>query len=373
MKLLSMRPEIYSFPNVESFTGAFQIGKHDLILTNRCILPEDAPVIQKAGLVVWQEDYGTGEPNDVMIEAVRNAGRKVAYERIIAVGGGTVLDIGKLLSLKGDLPIERLGEPGVHLEKEKELVLVPTTCGTGSEMTNISIITITHSGVKSGVVSDVLYADAAVLIPELIDALPYQPFAASLIDALIHSAESFVSPRATRYTKIFSEKAMELILVGLREMRENGQDWRKQKSEQFLFASNMAGIAFGNAGCGAVHAMSYPLGATYHVAHGVSNYVLFTQVLRTYRKIAPNGKIAELEALLAQILGCGREKVYDELEGLLGFLLPRRYMCDFGVQENDLGHFVEDVETKQGRLMANACVPLPKESLHEIYREVLHR
>lgn len=372
MKLLTIRPEIYSFPDMESFTEAFQIGKRDLILTNRCILSQSASAVQKAGLVVWQEDYGTGEPNDRMIEAIRSAARKAACDRIIAVGGGTVIDIGKLLALRDDLPVERLGEPGAHLEKGKQLVLVPTTCGTGSEMTNISIVTLTQAGVKCGIVSDALYADAAVLIPALIDALPYSPFAASLIDALIHSVESFLSPKATHYSRVFSEKAMELILDGLQEMRRNGQGSRKQKSEQFLIASSMAGISFGNAGCGPVHAMSYPLGASFHVAHGVSNYVLFTQVLRMYGELASEGKIVEMETILARLLGCGREKVYDELEALLGFLLPRPEMCEFGVKDDDLDRFVEDVEAKQGRLMANACVPLSKENLYQIYRKVLN-
>lgn len=372
MKWLTLRPEIYSFPDMDSFADAFQIGKGDLVLTNRCILSENSAVVQKVGMVVWQEDFGTGEPNDQMIEAIRRAGRKAACERIIAVGGGTVLDIGKVLALKDDLFTERLGASDTPLSKDKRLVLVPTTCGTGSETTNISIVTLTRAGVKCGIVSDALYADAAVLIPALIDALPYAPFAASLIDALIHSVESFLSPKATPFSRVFSEEAMRLILGGLQEMRINGQDWRTQKSEQFLIASSMAGIAFGNAGCGPVHAMSYSLGARFHVAHGVSNYVLFVQVLRMYRDVAPEGKIAELETILARQLGCGREKVYDEFEALLGFLLTRPCMSEFGVKDDDLQLFVEDVETKQERLMANACAPLSKENLYRIYRGVLH-
>lgn len=111
---------------------------------------------------------------------------------------------------------------------------------------------------KLGLADDSIYADDAVLIPELLKSLSYS-FGTSAIDAFIHAIESYVSPRANLYTRMFSRQAMEMILTGFRQILEHGQEYRMELLDDFLTASNLAGIAFGNAGTGAVHAMSYPL------------------------------------------------------------------------------------------------------------------
>lgn len=371
MKQLSIHPQIYQYDSLEAFFEAFSVGKGDLVVTNRCILSDSDIKRIPDAVFLWQEDYGIGEPSDDMINGMRSVCRQGDFRRVIAIGGGTVLDIAKILVLPFDASVEGLCEPGATFTKVRELVLVPTTCGTGSEMTNISIVTLCQKQTKLGIVSDTLYGDAAVLIPALIDALPYKPFAASLIDALIHSVESYLSPRATAYTKLFSQRAMELILNGLKDIRLGGLEQRCHYSEAFLQASNLAGIAFGNAGCGPVHAMSYPLGATFHVPHGFSNYTLFTEVLRSYHELEPDGRIAGLEALLSKLLACGPAEVYDELEDLLSALYPRCYMCDFGVREANIPVFIKNVQEKQSRLMRNACVPLDASTLEKIYRRVL--
>ncbi len=110
-----------------------------------------------------------------------------------------------------------------------------------------------------GLGTDELFADHAVLIPELVKGLPYRFFVASSIDALIHAIESYVSPKANPYTEVFSVKAMELILKGYMQIIEKGEEYRKEIIEEFVIGSNYAGIAFGNTGVGAVHALSYPL------------------------------------------------------------------------------------------------------------------
>lgn len=369
MKLLSAQNTIYQFSSLEEFAKEFQICENDLILSNRCILPDAA--LFHGATCVWQEEYGTGEPTDAMVEGIRETLRKKSYQRIIAIGGGTVIDIGKLLVLPLDVPVVRFIEPNAPFQKERELLLVPTTCGTGSEMTNISIVTFSERNVKQGIVSDTLYADGAVLIPALIDALPDRPFAASLIDALIHSIESYLSPKATEYTRLFSSRAMELILQGMVDIWKNGLERRRMHAGDFLLASNLAGVAFGNAGCGPIHAMSYPLGATCHVPHGFANYTLFLAVLRCYEALQPEGKIAELGCYLGRLLECSRDTVYDVLEAILNALAPVARMSDYGATEADLPAFVENVQTKQGRLMANACVPLDAQTLYKIYQNVL--
>ena len=148
-----------------------------------------------------------------------------------------------------------------------------------------------------------MYADEAVLVPELLNGLPFAVFATSSIDALVHAVESSLSPKATPFTKLFGYKAIEMIIRGYQEIAANGPDARLPLMKDFLIASNYAGIAFGTAGCAAVHATSYPLGGTYHVAHGESNYAMFTGVLKNYMEIRQDGEIAVMNPVSCKTAG----------------------------------------------------------------------
>ena len=254
--------------------------------------------------------------------------------------------------------------------KDKELVLVPTTCGTGSEVTNISILALNSRGTKKGLANDQMYADSAVLIPELLEGLPDYVFATSSIDALIHAIESSLSPKGNSYTRLFGYKAIEMILKGYMVIRDQGMAARKPLLGEFMMASNYAGIAFGNAGCAAVHALSYPLGATYHVAHGESNYAMFTGVMKNYLELKTDGEIAVLTEFIANILGCKTEDVFEELEKLLNVLIPKKALHEYGVKEEELEIFTDSVMENQQRLMANNFVPLDRERVLKIYREL---
>ena len=166
---------------------------------------------------------------------------------------------------------------------------------------------------------------------------------------------------------MFSVRATELIIHGMKKLTILGSEYRMDFAGELLLASTLTGVAFGDAGCGAVHAMSYPLGEKYHAPHGLSNYCLFLAVLREYKHAGGGTRLAELESMLASALECGPEKVYDELEKLLECFYPRSSMNSFGAAEEDIPAFIENVQQKQGRLMANACVPLGAAQLENIY------
>ncbi len=119
-----------------------------------------------------------------------------------------------------------------------------------------------------------------------------------------------------------------------------------------------------------MHALSYPLGSKYHVAHGESNYVLFTGVLKNYLEINQAGAIAEMNAYLAALLGCDSGVVYAELESLLNQILPKKRLHEYGVTQDDLAAFTDSVMTTQGRLMANNFVELDEARVLKIYREL---
>ena len=308
MKQLSIKPELHMFDTCEEFINKFQIGKEDLVITSEHTYVSYFEKYNLHTNVIFIRKYGSGEPSDEMVEAIYNDTKHISYKRVIAIGGGSVLDVSKIFALKTISPVVDLFDHKLEFIKNKDLILIPTTCGTGSEVTNISILELKSRHTKLGLAVDELYADYAVLIPELLEDLPFKFFATSSIDALIHAIESSVSPKATSYTEMFSYKAIEMILKGYQEIANHGPEARIPLLKNFLLASNYAGIAFGNAGCGAVHAMSYPLGANYHVPHGEANYQIFVEVFKTYYRLNPTGKILKLNKFLAEILDCKKKK-----------------------------------------------------------------
>lgn len=368
MKQIIFEPELYKFSTCREFLDEFPMTENDLILTNKYIYEpyfENCPA-----KTIFQENYGTGEPTDVMVDAIIQEASKSQYNRLIAIGGGTVIDIAKVLAVTNGENVDNLYENKDNLQKYHELIIIPTTCGTGSEVTNISIINRTKLGVKMGLTSQKMFADKAILIPEFLKTLPFTVFATSSIDALVHAVESSLSPKATDYTKLFGYKAIEMIINGYQRIVKEGHEILPSLMDNFLTASNYAGLAFGTAGCAAVHAMSYPLGGTYHVPHGESNYALFTGVLKNYKEIKNDGELAVMEQYLAKLLNCDTADVYNELENLLNQILPKKALHEYGVTEKDLEDFTNSVMTTQGRLMSNNFVTLDKDRVYKIYKEL---
>ena len=371
MKQFAVKPSILLFDRCADFAREMNLGEKDLILTNDYIYN---PYFADLGLkchVIFQEKYGRGEPTDEMAEAIYADVKDLSYDRVIAIGGGTIIDLCKLFALEKTSPVTDLFDKKFPAVKNRQLFIVPTTCGTGSEVTNISILAFLQRGTKFGLADPALFADTAVLIPELLEGLPLPVFATSSIDALVHAVESYLSPKANPFTEMYSLEAMRMILSGYKIMAAEGAEARKPLLQQFHLASTYAGIAFGNAGCGAVHAMSYPLGATYHVPHGESNYVMFTGILNKYLSLQPVGKIQKLNGYLAELLGCGVEEVYEKLDELLNNLIRKKALHEYGVTPEDLEAFTTNVMEKQGRLMGNNYTPLTREDVMDIYQKLL--
>ena len=161
------------YDTFKEFVEEFNLGKQDLILTNQSLYQTFLEPLSLKATIVFREKFGAGEPTDEMIDKINVELSKHDFNRIIAFGGGTIMDIAKLFALKmPDKSIE-LFEQTIPIERIKKLILVPTTCGTGSEVTNISIAELKSKKTKKGLAVDQLYADAAVLIPETMKDLPF--------------------------------------------------------------------------------------------------------------------------------------------------------------------------------------------------------
>ena len=341
MREIMLNTEIHKFETCAEFAREFALGADDLLFTIRPIYEAHfAPLGLPVKTLFW-EDFGSGEPTDVMTDEVSD--------------GRTT---------------DELYAAAPDIKRSCGLVIAPTTCGTGSEVTNISIINRTRLGTKMGLVAPALFADQCALIPELLHGLPFEVFAASSIDALVHAVESALSPKATEFSKLLSYKAAEMIIRHYETIAREGRDARTAMLGDFLLASNYAGIAFGTAGCAAVHALSYPLGGAYHVPHGESNYAVFTGVMKNYLEIKTDGEISKMMDFIAALLSCEKSRAWDELEKLLDTILPKKPLRAYGVKPEELPRFTEAVMATQQRLMNNNFVPLDEARVLKIYKEL---
>jgi 4-hydroxybutyrate dehydrogenase len=380
MQLFKLRTNVNNFDHFSDFADAFKLSDKDLVITHRFLFDPFMKELQLPCHFVMQEKYGTGEPSDEMINRILADINNIDYDRVVAVGGGTVIDIAKLFVLQNVENITAAFERKIPIRKVKKLVILPTTCGTGSEVTNISIAEIKSKQTKMGLADDALLADHAVLIPELLKGLPFDFYLFSAIDALIHAAESFVSPKANPYTRLFSQEAIRIILNLFSGIAVNGKEYRFERLEDMLIAANYAGIAFGNAGVGSVHALSYPLGSNYHVPHGEANYQFFTEVFKLYGKKNPNGSIRELNRILSEELQHSEfiayseyalykeeELIYEMMDTLLGSLITKNQLRTYGMKKEEIEIFTANVFETQQRLLANNYVPFTQEDIKNIY------
>ena len=373
LKPFRIKTDIYQFETCHAFVEAFSVGRRDIILTNPTYYEGYFDQQNHGATVIYYKDFGSGEPTEPMVEAIYKKIKEIPFERLIAIGGGSIIDIAKLLVQETVLPVSGLYEKVIATKKVKELIVIPTTCGTGSEVTNVSVIDVVSLGSKMGLQSDDLFPDHAVLIPEMMKGLPYKVFATSSIDALIHAIESFLSPKATTMSELFSISAIKMILEGYTAIQLHGKECHQRDLEIYLLASTYAGIAFGNAGCAAVHAMSMPLGGMYHVAHGESNYCLLMAVLQCYEKNKPGGKIDALKEVIGSILNVANDRALHALQSTLEVILPFKFLEEYGVSDSDLSKFTSIVIEKQGRLMANNYMLIDSEMILKIYQSIFKR
>ena len=212
---------------------------------------------------------------------------------IIALGGGSPMDVSKAVAAL----VKYGGKVHDYVGQQKvpgpviPIIAIPTTAGTGSEVTASSVITDEETHFKMSIVSHMLLPQYAILDPELIMTAPASIAAACGIDAFIHALEAYLSTFANPYTDAMAEKAMELIGANLRRFVANRQD--KDAACAMMLGSTFAGMSFAWARLGNVHAMSHPVSGFFHVAHGVANAILLPTVLE-YNMLADNGRYEKI-------------------------------------------------------------------------------
>ena len=355
-----------------------RLGDRVVVVTDRGVrsagLADEAlAALAQAGLAVEIIDTVVADPPEAIV--LEAAARAAAFRAtgVIGFGGGSPMDVAKLVALlaPGREALSDVYGVGFAKGPRLPLVLVPTTAGTGSEVTPISIVT-TGENEKKGVVSPVLLPDVALLDPLLTLGLPPAVTAATGIDAMVHAIEAYasLSPNNNPVSRRLAREALRLLGGALMTAVTDGSN--RQARGDMLLGAMLAGQAFANSPVAAVHALAYPIGGRFHVPHGLSNALVLPHVIRfnlpaaaeAYAEIA-----AEPFSHLAGIETEARAEAFAEaLAGLSPACgLPVR-LRDVGIPRDALPAMAEDA-MKQTRLLVNNPRPLSQDDALAIYTQ----
>lgn len=331
-------------------------------------------IINEAGLdYAIYADVQADPPEHIIADAISFA-RQEQIDVVIGFGGGSSLDVAKIIAvLSHPQQTQCLNELyGIDQVEGPRLplILIPTTAGTGSEVTPISIVT-TGETTKTGIVSPLLFADIAILDASFTRGLPKHITAATGIDAMVHAIEAYTSKiKKNPYSDMLSKQALKLLNNNLTRVLDDGDDLEARQN--MLVGSMLAGQAFANAPVGAVHALAYPLGGHVHLSHGHSNAIVLTEVLK-FNAPAAKQKYAELMTWLdPHSKGChdGLTDLFiDHFNNHLQRSgLPLK-LAQLDIPEHILMILAEDA-MKQTRLLQNNPRDMTVEDALQIYQAI---
>ncbi len=327
--------------------------------------------LRAAGLQVQVFDGVQADPPDHVALFACTQAREAGAGLVIGLGGGSSMNVAKIVACLAH-PDNRLELPqlyGVESVRARRLPLlqVPTTAGTGSEVTRVAIVT-TGATTKSGIVNAALLADAVLLDPSLTLGLPAAATAATGIDAMVHAIEAYTSARRKNpMSDMLAREALRLLGGSLLRAVEHGEDLDAR--ERMLRGAMLAGMAFDNAPVAAVHALAYPLGGIHHLPHGLSNALVLPHVLR-FNEPAAGDLYAELARVLlprAEPGDAGARQMIEHMAALCARSgLPTR-LRDCGVESTDLSLLAREAMGQQ-RLLQNNPRPLDEADALAIYQ-----
>ncbi|MCP8969862.1 iron-containing alcohol dehydrogenase [Ectobacillus ponti] len=358
-------------PEVEKYAPKKILVVTDPVLEQIGLSQRVSNPLQEQGYEVVVYTDVAPEPPLAIGEKLVSFTREGGFDMVIGVGGGSALDLAKLaavlaahegtagdyLNLSGTKKVEKKGLPKI---------LIPTTSGTGSEVTNIAVLSLETT--KDVVAHDYLLADVAIVDPELTVSVPPRVTAATGVDALTHAVEAYISVNASPATDALALQAIRLIGRSLRKAVADGGD--KQARIDMSEGSFLAGLSFFNAGVAGVHALAYPLGGQFHIAHGESNAVLLPYVMGYIRSSCTKRLADVLNALGGNSSYLSEEeasyKCIEELERLVRDVGIPHTLQGFAIPETALESLTQD-GVQQKRLLARSPMLLGEADIRMIY------
>ena len=314
------------------------------------------------------------EPTYGQVEAVVDMVQGQECDLIIGLGGGSVMDAAKLASvLKGaSYTIKDLMNDPSQAEKKVKTVMIPTTCGTGSEATCNAIVAVPEEKSKKGIVNDNMIPDYVILDAQMIAKLPKAIVAATGVDALAHVVECFTSKKATPFSDSYALEGAKLIFANIREAYNNPDNM--DAKNKMLIGAYYGGIAITGSGTTAVHALSYPLGGKFHIAHGGSNAILFAHVMK-FNKDACAERLAVLcdainPAYAQKTVTEKADYVIEQIADIVKVTNIPTDLTQYGVTMDDL-EFLVTAGSQQQRLLVNNMKELSLDDIRNIYLKVV--
>jgi alcohol dehydrogenase class IV len=384
-----MRQEIFATtPRIILGTGALaRVGEEVRRLggTSVCIVTD--PGVAASGIVERLEgllgdagiahvrfDKVEADPPYEIVEQSLAVLRAAKADTVIGIGGGSSLDMAKITAVLAvnEGPVGKYFGTDLIPAPGLKTILIPTTAGTGSEVTPIVILSDHHEKLKKGIVSPYLFPATALLDPELTIGLPPKVTAATGMDALIHALEAYTSINATPMTDMLAKEAIELIYGNIRTAYAKGDNLPAR--EAMLRGAMLAGMAFANAGVTAVHAFAYPIGAEFHIPHGIANTIMLVPVMR-FNQTGNLARFAALASFLGQhVAGLSLRQAaasaVTALTELAEDLGVPQHLSAYGVKEGDVSTLAASVMLVT-RLLANNPRTMTEEAAAAIYRQAL--
>lgn len=330
--------------------------------------------IERTGVPYVIVDNIVPEPSVADVQRTLAAVSAHSCGMVIGIGGGSVMDTAKLASILIGAPYslqDLLLDPSLAV-KQCISVMIPTTCGTGSEATCNAIVAIPEEQTKKGIVSVQMIPDEVILDVNFIANLPKSIVASTGVDALAHCVECYTSRKATPLSDLYARNGARLIFRNLENAYRDPSDICAR--EMLLLGAFYGGVAITGSGTTAVHALSYPLGGRYHIPHGVSNAILFAQVM-AFNKDACADRLAELcDTVYPEKY---RESTRTKTDFIIGRIaeivrnteIPMS-LRTFGLKPEDLDELVV-AGSLQTRLLANNRKELSLDDIRSIYRQVM--
>lgn len=365
-----------------------QVGVEAKKLGAGKVLIVTGPAVQKAGILdkvksfleienlaveVNIQNRDTPEPATDVVESTAEVAKKGQFDVIIGVGGGSILDVAKMASalmINPGKTRDYFGKEKVSM-RGKPTIMIPTTAGTGAEMTKHAIFLERESNVKKAVASNNLLPNVAIIDPMLTVSCPPHVTASSGIDAFIHAAEPFISKNANAVTEVIALEAVRIITRWLGPAYADGKDLEARY--YMSLGSMMSGMVLNNSGTSLVHALSYPIGGEYHSPHGVTLSALLATCFE-YAIVARQDKMVRLaQAMGENVEGLSAREAAmlapDAIRDLVASVRLPNSLTELGVKDrSNLQYWAEEAHKEQ-RLLSRSPINLSVEDIKEIYEK----
>ncbi len=328
-------------------------------------------ILKDAGKEIILIDEVKPDPSMQLVDSIAEKARHSGAQAVIGLGGGSSIDSAKVAaalvgnggSIKDYLGVGILPKPGLPI------LAIPTTAGTGSEVTYLSILSDLENETKKGFGSAFIMPKYAFLDPALTVGLPPHITAPTGMDALCHCVEAYTSANATDFSDALAVKAISLISQNIRTAFNSGSDIKAR--ENMLLGSLMAGIAFANAGVTAVHAFAYPLGGMFHVPHGMANSLMLPVIIK-FNAPAMKDRFGHVAELMTGRSGADWQDCIAEVEKLCSDVKLPRNLKEIDIPESAIKPMSVSV-MDQTRLLVNNPREVTQQDAFDIYTEAWSR